>query len=230
MKMLPATNGLLVQETHSLGLLLLFNSTSRSLLKYCCSYLKLLAVESEKNQESGPLHRSFREIDLMMLKAPVNIRLFEKVLAQVENSVRRTYQLFNTAEEARRTAEGQMLFHGEIPQVLTEPVKQILFPTLTSLREDIDEAYLYFFDFSHLGLRNDTFTRKRNSTHPVDVFTKLPLRKDIRARRCVRCCSHMEDNLPPPQRNPILHYMSRVCYCGGSWMMLDSYDADQAEL
>ena len=186
----------------------------------------LLASESEKHRDSTPLGRMFREYEMLLQRAPVSIRLFERILTQVENSIKGAYQVTMTGEGERKTAEGQMLIHAEIPQTLVEPVKQLLFQVTASLKGEINEAELYFTDVSSLGLTNDIYSKRRNRKNPIDSVRKTPLRQGCKVRRCTRCCSLMEDIIPYRSINPVLALIARSCYCGSSWMILDSYEND----
>ena len=192
--------------------------------------MMLLAAESEKHRDSTPLGRIYKEYEMLLQKTPVNVKVFEKILGQIDSSIKGAYQANMTSEGERKTAEGQMLIQGEIPQVLVEPVKQLLFQASTLLKREINEAELYFTDVSRLGLTNDDYSRRRNHKNPIDSIRKTPLRQDCKIRRCTRCCSLMEDIIPHRSINPVLALMARSCYCGSSWMILDNYENDQQDV
>ena len=188
--------------------------------------MKILYAESEKHRDSTPLGRVFRHFEILLQKTPVSIQQFDKILMQVDSGIKIAYNTSMTDESERKIIEGQTIIQAEIPLVLIEPVKQLLFQTITILKEDINEAELYFTDISRLGLTRDNYSRTRNRRDPIDSMTKIPLRKDTKIRRCTRCCSLMEDLTPHKYNNPVLTLIGRYCYCGSPWMTLESYEFD----
>ena len=187
------------------------------------------AVAAEGKQQIGPgvLSNVYREMDNVLQKGPVRIGLVEKVLGHIDSSIKSAYQTLDTSDIDRRSAESQILTHGEIPQRLIEPVKEFLFQTVPSLQEEVNEAELYFADTSRLGLTDDIYTGKRNSRHPINVMTKALLRKDLGVRRCTRCCSLANDPASQRTQNHVLSFLARNCFCGSPWMLLGRDETDQ---
>ncbi|KAL9104109.1 MAG: hypothetical protein Q9163_000911 [Psora crenata] len=216
--------------SQSPALPLLFISTCRSMFKYDCRSIRILAGEIDKHHDSTPLSGVYRELDMVMQKFPVSLHQFEKILNEVDNSVRAAYQSSAMGEADRKGAEKDMLTKAEISQTLIEPVKQLLFQTVTSLRNEINEAELYFMDVGDLGLTNDNISIKRSRKHPTDAMQKTPLRKDVKVRRCIRCGTFMEDVLPQRNGNPILGLLGRTCCCGSSWMVLEREEIVQPKV
>ncbi|KAL9130982.1 MAG: hypothetical protein Q9217_000971 [Psora testacea] len=219
-----------IRESQSPALPLLFISTSRAMFRYNCRYIRVLAAESEKHRDSTPLSKAYRELDIILQRSPVSLQQFEKVLNQVDDSIKIAYQSSTSGEADRRNAEKDMLIRAEIPQNLIEPVKQLLYQTVVSLRCEINEAELYFMDVGGLGLTNDNTSMKRNREHPTDVIQKTPLRREAKVRRCIRCSAFMEDVLPQRNGNPILALLGRTCCCGSFWMLIESDEVAQLKV
>ena len=208
---------------------MLYSSPFRALLKFCIRYLKGFALEGEKHHISTALGRSFQEFDRTMQKPPIRMAQFDKLLTQIDASLKRIYQETNISEVDRRIAEEQILIRAEIPQVVVPSVTDLLFELLPPLQKEIDEADLYFQDISRLGLTNDINTRMQNQFQPIDAMTKGPLRKNGKVRRCTRCCSLMDEN--PLQRNAtVTAFFAGRCFCGSYWMVLDGDDLAQMQL
>ena len=190
----------------------------------------MLMAESEKHRDSPPVSRLYREFDLRLHKSPISLHQFERLLNQVDNSIKNAYRSSNIAEADRKIIEKDMLTQVEIPQILIEPVKQLLFQTIGSLQDEINEAELYFTDVSGLGLSNDNSSREHNRKHPLDAIQRIPLRRDGKVRRCIRCGSFMDDILPNRSGNPIITTLGRTCLCGSSWMLLDTDEIRQSKV
>ena len=192
------------------------------MFRYNCRYIRVLAAESEKHRDSTPLGRVYRELDMTIQKSQVSIHQFETILNQIDENIKTAYVSSNIDEADRKNAEKDMLTRAEIPQTLIEPIKQLLFYTVTLLREEVNEAELYFMDISVLGVTSDSSSIQRNRKYPRDAMQKISLRKNAKFRRCIRCGAFMEDVLPQRNGNPILGLLGRTCYCGSSWMLLDN--------
>ena len=189
--------------------------------------MNIVATEGRRHVGPAPLSTIYRELDNILQKAPVRIGLIEKILAQIDGSVKATHQTLNTSDADRKAAESQILTHAEIPQRLLEPVKEFLFQTVPNLQEEVNEAELYLADMSRLGLTDDTYTRKQNLKHPVNAMTKALLRRDTDLRRCTRCCSLVDDVLPQRTQNNVLSLLARSCFCGNPWMVLTADESEQ---
>lgn len=189
--------------------------------------MTVVATEGRKHVGPTPLGTIHRELDNILQKAPVRIELIERILVQIDGSVRATHQTLNTTDADRKAAESQILTHAEIPQRLLEPVKEFLFQTVPNLQEEVNEAELHLADVSRLGLTDDLYTRKQNSKHPVNAMTKALLRRDTDLRRCTRCCSLVDDVLPQRTQNNVLSLLARSCFCGNPWMVLTADESEQ---
>ena len=206
---------------------MLYSSSCRTLLKYSLRFLKGFAAEGEKYHDSSALGRVFREFDMTMQNTPIKVSQFDKLLNQIDNSVKIAYQEGNLSESDRRSAEEQMLVRAELPQILVGSVVKLLFELLPSLQEEVNETELYFQDVSRLGLTYDDYTRTQNQLKPVDAMTKSPLRRNGKVRRCTRCCSLMDEIWPQKNANFVSGLFARTCFCGSLWMVLDGEDLAQ---
>lgn len=113
-----------------------------------------------------------------------------------------------------------MLVEGAIPDALMPVVEKLLATSVEKLKDDIDEAELYFADTSRLGLGDDRRCKNWHRTHTLDAVRKIVLAKGkTKIRVCTRCGSQMED-LPPMRGVSVwLLNMQRTCFCGGYWMV-----------
>ena len=195
-------------------------------MKVSSRYMKIISAESERQRDSTPLSRVFRHFEILLQKSPVSIQQFDRILMQVDNGIKGAYQSSVIDENERKIIESDMVIQCEIPLVLIEPIKQLLFQTIASIKEEINEAELHFMDISRLGLTSDNYSKRRNRIDPIDSMTKLPLRKDAKIRRCTRCCSLMQDLIQHKSSNPVLGLIARYCYCGSPWMILEGYELD----
>ena len=211
------------QQAQSTVLPLLFGAASRSLLRHTCRALKALQLESDKHRNIPSLGPVFREFEIQNRRYPVSIHQFERLIAQVDASIKSAYQSPGIGEAEKKATELQVFIRGEIPPIFTQAVSQLLFQHLTLLKEEINEADLYFLDVSDLALTNDAYTRRKNLDHPIDVITKVKLKKDSIIRRCTRCCSLTEDIAPTKGLNA-KSKLSKTCVCGSYWVQLDPED------
>ena len=200
------------------------------MFRYSCRSIRVLATESDKHHDSGPLSRVYREFDMIMQKSPVSLHQFETTINEIDKSIKIVYQSSSIGEADRKNAEKDMLTRAEIPQILIEPVRHLLFRSLPTLAREIDEAELYFMDVSGLGLTNDDSSMKRKRNFPMDAIQKISLRKEGKIRRCIRCGAFMEDALPHRNGNPLLALLGRACYCGSHWMLLDRDEIAQTKV
>ena len=217
-------NVITVQETNSPAILLLLISSSRAILQYNCKPLKALMQQAKQAQQSpSPLGPAYRELDLVFHRSLVTVLQFERLLSLFDGNVQSEYQLSKTSEADRKTIEKDLLINCQIPEVLLEPVRELLGNTAESLRQEVNVAELYFTNVGWLGLTNDQNSKKWRKQHPLDAMRKVELRKDARARRCTRCCALMDDALP--QRPSLMMNLQRTCFCGGSWAVLGEDEA-----
>ena len=183
--------------------------------------MKILMAESAKQRDSSTLGRIYRELDLILRRSPVKVAQFDQILHHIDESVNSAFQSPAIDEIERKSAEQQILIEAKIPSFFTQAVTQLLFKTLKSLKEEIDEAKLYFLDFTTLGLAHDPYSARKCQQNPIDVITKVPLRTDAKIRRCPHCCSATEDLVPKKTSNYITMGFGRQCLCGSMWMAVD---------
>lgn len=113
-----------------------------------------------------------------------------------------------------------MLVEGAIPDALMPVVEKLLNISVEKLKDDIDEAELYFADISLIGLGDDQRCKNWHKTHTLDAVRKIVLAKGkTKIRVCTRCGSQMED-LPLVKGVSVwLFNMQRTCFCGGFWVV-----------
>ena len=177
----------------------------------------------EKLRNFPNLGSIFREFDVRARNSPISNQQFERLLAQVDASIKSAYQSQGAGEPERKAAELQIFIRGEIPPIFAQSVSQLLFTTLTSLKEEINEADLYFLDISDLALTNDAYARKKNQKYPIDVNTKIRLKTGSKLRRCTKCCSLTEE-VTSNKPSSIKVRLTRLCICGSYFMQLDEED------
>lgn len=160
---------------------------------------------------------------------------FEKILSELDSSIRSAYQSASVSDTDRKATEKRMLVGGEVPEVLMPAVRTLLGKGVEGLREEVDVAELHFADFAWLGLGGegeesrlpdededgDGVGRLRRETVRVDAVRKVVLGPEARVRRCTRCFALMEDK-PPATRNVGILQSVRMCLCGDWWMHMES--------
>ena len=145
---------------------------------------------------------------------------FERVLAEVDNGIKKAYQASGLSENDRQITEKGMLIAADVPEILVGVVQHLLHTTLENLNQEIDLGELYFRDHSWLGLIDDRRSDVYRQAHVIDAIRKIELGDNVRLRRCTRCCAVMEDLLPQRGSNVWMTNMQRLCLCGSSWMLV----------
>lgn len=146
----------------------------------------------------------------------------------------------NSAEQAIKKAQAhcelQILLGDQPPASSFQPLVKKLFETeLRNTLGSTDRAKLFFTDFPLLEVDDDVqrlAARQAEGLH-VDVFRRVELREprpgksggdfspgDTAFRRCVRCCSVMEDVVASRPGYNFLVAQQRKCACGGNWAAL----------
>lgn len=160
---------------------------------------------------------------------------FEKILSELDSSIRSAYQSASVSDTDRKATEKRMLVGGEVPEVLMPAVRTLLGKGVEGLREEVDVAELHFADFAWLGLGGegeesrlpdededgDGVGRLKREKVRVDAVRKVVLGPEARVRRCTRCFALMEDK-PPATRNVGILQSVRMCLCGDWWMHMES--------
>ena len=122
-------------------------------------------------------------------------------------------------KEERNNIEKDMLIKAILPPIMTDVVKTILTTTINELREQIDEAELYFLNVGWLGLTNDQSSKRWREKHPMDAMKKSELKKNAKVKRCVRCGNATEDVIPYKGANLAILGLQRSCVCGSLFMV-----------
>lgn len=212
------TKHLLVRETNSPALPLLFVSSSRNFLKYNCNPLKAFMQACKGQQSQTPLRLAYQELGAVFQKSLVSVPQFERLLSQLETGIKTAYQAAGTSESDRSTLEKNMLVKAEIPPALSAPLHDLLTKTLPALKEDVNVAELYFANVAPLALTDDTAGRRWRKEHPLDAVRKVELKAGVQTRRCTRCAAVVEDLLPTRTASVMVSQLKH-CYCGSWWMV-----------
>lgn len=210
-----------VRETNSPAIPLLFASMPRAILRYAYRYMQSIIAESTQHSNDPSLGRLYQEFGMMLTGNLVKIDQIDKVLSQIDSSIKSAYQSSSISEVDRRAAETNMLVNAELPQVLMSPLKHLLTSMAETLKEEINVAELYFTDHSWLGLDGKVGHKQRNSKQSFDTMRKVQLRKNARLRRCTRCCAITENGTPNTIPQHMVNGLMRWCLCGSYWMILD---------
>ncbi|KAL8920524.1 MAG: hypothetical protein Q9172_004478 [Xanthocarpia lactea] len=207
-----------IQARNTPVLALLFVSQSRLLLKYTFRLFRSINVEAMQNRSQNP---TWRELVGIFTASPVPTRLFEKVITDVETSVRSIYESHQFPDTERKEIEKKMLISGSVPPQLWPAVESLLTKTLTSVSEGINRAGLFFHDISWIGLSDDKASDQWRKEHRLDIVRKIEMPRRAKVRRCTRCCCVMEDSAPVKGTTGWLVNMWRSCVCGNWWMDVD---------
>ncbi|KAL8816750.1 MAG: hypothetical protein Q9223_004290 [Gallowayella weberi] len=197
------------------ALALLFVSQSRLLFKYNLRFFRGLHAEATQNRSHNPI---WREVANLFSTSPVPPHQFEKVIAEVESSVRSIYASNQIPDSERRNIEKNMLISGSVSPKLWPAVESLLTQTLKTMEGDINRADLFFHDISWIGLSDDPASDQWRREHRLDIVRKTEVRKGLNVRQCTRCCAVMEDAAPPRGMVGWLVNMWRNCVCGNWWM------------
>ena len=198
-------------------MLLLLVSSSRNFLKYNCNPLKVFMQASKTQQSQTPLRLAYQELGAVFQKSLVSVSQFERLLSQLDNSIKSAYQTSGINDAERINIERNMLVKAEIPGILFGTVNDFLTKTAVPLKEEVDVAELYFANVASLGITNDNMSKRWRREHPLDAMRKIEL-KGVQIRRCTRCAAVMEDLLPTRTASVMVSQMKH-CYCGSWWMV-----------
>ncbi|KAL8841731.1 MAG: hypothetical protein Q9176_003126 [Flavoplaca citrina] len=155
-----------IQARNTPALALIFVSQSRLLFKY--NLLRFRSINAEAVQ-SRPQNPTWRELGDIFRRSPVPIQSFEKVIVDVETSVRNIYDSNQISDAERKDIEKKMLITGSVPPKLWPAIESLLTKTLKSVREDINRATLYFHDISWIGLSDDRASDQWRKEHRLDI-------------------------------------------------------------
>jgi hypothetical protein len=180
-------------------------------------------VSTSLASSTQPLDIAARSIASTFREALVLPAQMTALMKDLDGLVKRAYE---SLPESERTAiETEMLTTASIPEVLVPVVKSFLQTSVENLRQEVNEADLYFRDFSMLGLHEDDRTKRWWKEHTLDGVRKVELRREgqrggVRFRTCARCGAVMEDIIPnvKPTRQWLLN-LQRACFCAGHWMV-----------
>ena len=171
---------------------------------------------------------------------PVKWAQFDRVLVNLEAGIGKAYQDSGISDTARAQMEKKLLTTAEIPTALLPAIEDLFTRALPQLCDEMDDpAKLYFRDYTWLGLSDDKRTQRYAQEHPVDILTKMPLRKGARLRKCPRCGSYMDDAMPTNPAAVVaggaasssssrgsgmplwMASLQKSCLCGSRWMLME---------
>ncbi|KAH0544055.1 hypothetical protein FGG08_001673 [Glutinoglossum americanum] len=212
-----------VSESNSCALFLILASIPRTFLRYNSRGLRGLDETARRilaNSMDDDQKQVFHSLKDIIDASPIKVPHFERILADVDGSVKAAYQSQGINSEERAAAEKEMLVNADIPDSLMPVVDRLLTTTLNNLSNEIDPAALYFEDPSWLGLSDDKSSDAFKRTCTIDALRKIPLTAGTNLRRCTRCCAHMADLLPHKGASIWVTSMQRMCLCGSLWMLV----------
>ncbi|MCJ1266503.1 mediator complex subunit [Lobaria immixta] len=212
-----------IREMNTPALALVLSSTPRSFLKYNCRYLRVLSTELKPAQVHGAQRLLFDELGAVFKKYHVTIMQFDRILSELDSVIKNAYVSSQMSEVQRKTAEKEMLVAATVPSVLVSVLESFLTFSLDSLREEVNEAELFFSDTSWLGLSDDRRSDAWRKDHVLDVFRKVELPREAKIWRCTRCGAVME-HVRMLQGSPWSMNLQRWCLCGAWWMMTRDED------
>ncbi|KAL6717958.1 Mediator of RNA polymerase II transcription subunit 16 [Lecanora helva] len=225
-------------EMSSPALALLTASSTRTFLRLNCANMRGLMSATKAHSGSNPLGFAYRELEAVFQKSPVTVLHFERLILDLDAGIRNTYQSVGIGQdstngqndqqrrrkEERNNIERDILIRGTIPDIHLDAVRNFFTNTVAKLREEIDEAELYFTDFWSLGLTNDETSKRKRKRHPIDIIRRTELRQDAKTKRCIRCGALAEDMLPFRGINMLIFNLQRYCICG-SWCMVGDLES-----
>ncbi|KAK2754263.1 mediator complex subunit [Arachnomyces sp. PD_36] len=214
----------IVSNMESPSLIILLSSMSRSFLRYICRGFRGLinGFRGSTNLSGESLHL-YSNIYTMIEESPLKADVYEKLLAQTENSVKHIYQGVGLDDAGRSASEKELLVTCKVPSILTPAVAAIFTKFVPSMRTEVDRMELYLFDYSWLGVCDDKRSELYRRTYDVDVLKKKPLLREApenktqTGRRCVRCCGVAEDTVPTRALLIFRMGMYKCAVCGGLW-------------
>ncbi|KAL8997228.1 MAG: hypothetical protein Q9169_003421 [Polycauliona sp. 2 TL-2023] len=215
-----------IRALNTPALALLFVSQSRLLIKY--HLVRFRSINAEAIQ-SRPQNPTWRESAAIFTKSPVPVHLFEKVVADIETSIRDVYESNQIPDAERKEIEKKMLISGSVPSELWPAIESLLTKTLPSVRGDINRAGLYFHDVSWIGLSDDKASDQWRREHRLDIVRKTVMPKQAKIKRCTRCCSVMEDSAPQKGATSWVINLWRTCVCGNWWMELEEKEGKMGD-
>lgn len=220
------TDRVIVREINSPVLSLVLVSSSRSFLRYNCRYLRGLSGESKASPSYGAQLQVVRELDNILEDSQVTLVQFDRLLAELDSVLKNAYVTSQLSDAERKKMEKDMLVSATVPRLLVPTVETFLVTSLDKLRDEVDEAELYFTDISWLGLNDDGMSDAWQKENVLDVMRKVKLPRETRLRRCTRCCAVMENRAVYVGDDKWMNNFQRFCVCGGWWMVLGHEKVD----
>lgn len=224
---------------NSLGLSLLLSKVPRMLLMYSLRIIRNLEqiagrlAESQGGNTGGPTRAAYHRLRDTILMSPVSLTAFERMLADVDGSVKSA--VANIPPANVLTIEQSLIFDGIVSNRLHTSAELCVESFKKNIVSEVDLPKLYFYDVSWLDLQTSNqlagmdFTGfssllKNGSTSfavkRVDALRKQVLaERESRERRCARCGSF---SVWDQQGSPSQWTMAfqKNCFCGGNWFSI----------
>jgi hypothetical protein len=184
---------------------------------YLGRYFKL---QGQKINNSRALQEKAQMLELARLgeTLPYKLDTIDKLVGDIEHSIKESYTHTNTSERTRSEIEVSMITECAIPTQLHGALNTLMTTTLPKLTPELDIGKLYFWDTTWLAL-----TPRGGEEPRYDALKKTPLREGARLRRCRRCNSAMEDVFATPEASrdlpPWLQAAQRQCVCTCAWYL-----------
>jgi mediator of RNA polymerase II transcription subunit 16 len=210
-----------ITETQSPAIHLLLCSYPRTFLRYLGIYLgRYFKLQGQKINNSRALQEKAQMLELARLgeTLPYKLDTIDKLVGDIEHSIKESYTHTNTSERTRSEIEVAMITECAIPTQLHGALNTLMTTTLPKLTPELDIGKLYFWDTTWLAL-----TPRGGEEPRYDALKKTPLREGARLRRCRRCNSAMEDVFATPEASrdlpPWLQAAQRQCVCTCAWYL-----------
>jgi mediator of RNA polymerase II transcription subunit 16 len=196
-------------------------------------------------QPSPALRNAYLHIATITTNTILRIKTIDTLLSALTASIKDVYGTIlpksqandkstdKANDKARNAYEIKIAFGGPFPEAFKPIIVELFKPDglLSTVREDIEPAKLFFADFSLLEVNEDkaSLAKRKASGMTMDCFRKawLPNPKKgvqleegkqvARWRRCARCAAVMVDVLTERRALQWLVMQQRRCFCSGYW-------------
>ncbi|KAI9804371.1 MAG: mediator complex subunit [Piccolia ochrophora] len=182
-----------VLQRKSCVLSLLFCSIPRTCIRRSCRGLRAVSISSLKGMEQEQdkeQRQSYSSMLDVVSASPLKVPPFERLLADLDTSIKTTYKEAGVSDAERALIEKKMLISAEIPEMLMPVVEKLLTTSLADVRSEIDPAALYFADYSWLGLGIDKKSESYRRNTVVDAMRKRCQAEEVYAMLLVRRGCH----------------------------------------
>ena len=211
----------LVNESASAALPILFISTARFHFRQCCEILlplfQRIINDVQSSREMTNMEREFYRI----LQGPIQLHAFWAMMKELDVDFEEAWKPISADQNQRNLLERDMLLSMKIPDFLMPAISRLFGPRVEQLRKtSLDEAELCFLDMYHLNLMNDSKSVKWKNQHVYDGIQNVVLDQETEIRQCIRCGAVTEHKSPHHTASLCHLTAQRNCYCGGWWAVV----------